>query len=341
MKPVIKVQTLQLRYPFGIARGVSNEAHTVLFRLGDLGQGEAAPVRYKNQSCEGAIPVLEKMAEGVDESNIDDIEFHERRALEIAPDHSSARNAFNNALWDARGRRAGKPVYELVGPGRPTLETTYTVSLADNDKMEERAREAGHLPLLKVKLGRDGETDLDAMKRIRAVAPKATLRIDANAGWSLETVLWIAPRLAELGVEFLEQPLAIGNLEDLKTLHEKSPLPIVADEDAQDMTSLPALKGRVSGINIKLTKCGGISEALRMIEFARAEGWQVMFGCMLETRLGLGAAAHLGALADCMDLDAHMLTTNDPFPPGSLREFDPALPLSDQPGLGLPLFQED
>lgn len=339
MKSIIKIQTLQLRYPFGISRGVSNEAHTVLFRLDDLGQGEAAPVSYKKQTCEGAVPLLEKMAEGVTGANIDDIEYHEKRAHEIAPDHSSARNAFNNALWDARGRRAGKTVYELVGPSRPTLETTYTVSLADNDLMEERAREAGHLPLLKIKLGRDGDTDYDVMKRIRAVAPKAILRIDANAGWSLDTALAIIPKLADLGVEFIEQPLAIGDLESLKTLHEKSPLPIVADEDAQDMTSLPDLRGRVSGINIKLTKCGGISEALRMIEFARAEGWQVMFGCMLETRLGLGAAAHLGALADCMDLDAHMLTTNDPFPPGSLREFDPALPLSSDPGLGLPLFE--
>ena len=336
MNSIQKIYTLQLRYPFGISRGVSYEAHTALFQLGDLGQGESAPVRYKGQSPEDAVVLLEKMAAVVTGENIDDIDGLEARALQIAPDHSSARNAFNNALWDARGRRLGKPIYELVGTARPTIETTYTVSLSDNDTMETRAREAAHLPLLKVKLGRDMETDFDIMARIRKVAPKAVLRIDANAGWSLETALAIIPKLADLGVEFIEQPLAIGNLDGLKTLHEKSPLPIVADEDAQDMSSLPGLRGRVAGINIKLTKCGGISEALRMIAYARNEGWKVMFGCMLETRSGLGAAAHLGGLADCMDLDAHMLTTNDPFPPGSLAEFNAALPLGDGPGLGLP-----
>jgi L-alanine-DL-glutamate epimerase-like enolase superfamily enzyme len=330
--------TLELRYPFGISRGVSTNAHTALFRLGDWGQGEAAPVRYKGQTPEEALPLLARMAEGVTEANIDDIEHHEQRAREIAPAHSSARNAFDMALWDARGRRTGRPVYELVGGGRPTLETTYTISLSDNDTMIRRTEEAAHLPLLKIKLGRDEATDLDVMRRIRAAAPRAVLRVDANAGWSLATAKAIIPKLADLGVEFIEQPLAIGNLEELKHLHQWSPLPIVADEDAQDMTSLPALRGRVAGINIKLTKTGGITEALRMITYARIQGWKVMFGCMLETRLGLGAAAHLGGLADCMDLDAHMLTTNDPFPPGSLKELNAALPLSDGPGLGLPLI---
>lgn len=338
MKSHQQIFPLRLRYPFGISRGVSREAQTVLFQLGAVGQGEAAPVRYMNQTCGEALGLLGRMAGGVTEENLDNIEGHEERARAIAPHHSSARGAFDMALWDARGRRLGRPVRDLVGAPAPAIQTTYTVSLAGNDTMEARAREAAHLPLLKVKLGRDGATDLDAIRRVRSAAPEAVIRIDANAGWSLETSLWIIPRLAELGVEFIEQPLAIGNLEELIRLRRASPLPIIADEDAQDMASLPDLRGRVDGINIKLSKCGGISEALRMITFARNEGWQVMLGCMLETRLGLAAAAHLAGLVDCADLDGHMLTVNDPFPPGSLSDFDAAIPLPEGPGLGLPLL---
>lgn len=338
VKSIQEVFWLKLRYPFGITRDVRKESETVLFRLGDVGQGEGAPVRYKKQTAEAALVPLEKMAEGVTDSNLDDIEYHEKRAKEIAPNHSSARMAFDEALWDARGRREGKPVYELVGSSKPTNLTTYTVSMADNDTMEKWTREAAHLPLLKIKLGRDLETDLDAMKRIRRAAPDSILRIDANAGWSVETALKIIPQLDDLGIEFVEQPLEIGNYEGLKKVVAESTLPIIADEDVQDLKSLEALRGRVSGINIKLTKCGGITEALRMIQFARGEGWLILIGCMLETRLGLGAGAHLAGLVDFMDVDAHMLTTNDPFPPGSQKDFTADLPLADGPGIGLPMW---
>lgn len=334
-----EIFTLHLRHPFGIARGVAREARTVLFQLGGAGQAEAPPVSYLKQTCEQAVEILARLAQGVTEDNLDDLGHHEERARSIAPEHSSARCAIDLALWDARGRRRGRPVRELIGAPMPRVPTTYTVSLADPADMEARAREAAHLPLLKVKLGRGREPDLEAIRRVRAAAPNAVLRVDANAGWTLETALALAPRLADLGVEFIEQPLAIGNLEQLARLRRLSPLPIIADEDAQDMRSLPALRGCVDGINIKLSKCGGITEALRMISHARREGWQVMLGCMLETRLGLSAAAQLAGLVDCLDLDAHMLTANDPFPPGSLAHPDPTVPLPGGPGLGLPLWE--
>ena len=336
MESVQKIFSLKLRYPFGITREVRRESPTVLFRLGEEGQGEASPVRYKNQTPDQAVEVLAQLARDVTAENLDDIDHHDWRAKELFPEASAARTAFNTALWDARGRRVGKPLYELFGTEKPTNLTTYTISLADNETMEKRAAEAAHMPMLKVKLGRDPETDLDVMKRIRAAAPRSLLRIDANAGWDLETALKMVPELEKLGIEFVEQPLAIGNLDDLQKLTEKSELPIIADEDVQNFESLKPLVGKVHGINIKLMKCGGISEALRMIKFAREEGWSVLIGCMLETRCGLGAASHLAALVDYMDVDAHMLTTNDPFPPGSLEEFSPSLPLTDGAGLGLP-----
>jgi len=339
MKSHQSVFTLKLRYPFGISRGVSTEAYTCLFRLGVMGQGEGTPVRYKDQKAEDFPPVLEKLAALVTEENIGNIEELDARSRKEVGAPSGAQAAFDIALWDAAGRRAGKPVHALLGKEKPTGKTTYTVSLGDNAVMEERAREAAHLPFLKIKLGRDAATDLDAMKRIRKAAPNAVLRVDANAGWDLATAREMWPKLGELGVEFIEQPLKIGNLEELKTLTRESELPIVVDEDAQDVSSLAPLRGRVHGINIKLMKCGGITEALRMIRFAREEGWMILIGCMLETRLGLGAASQLAGLVDYMDVDAHMLTTNDPFPPGSLAEFSPELPLGDEPGIGLPHHQ--
>ncbi len=337
MKSQQKVFKLQMRYPFGISRGTTSVASTVLYNLGGKGQGEATPVRYKNHNEEDFLPALAKLSEGVDDSNIDDIEYHDERARKEYSHLSSVLTAFNLALWDARGRKEGKPVYQLVGEGKkPTILSTYTISLSDNDTMVERTREAAHMPLLKVKLGRDEEQDYDVMKRIRDAAPNASLKIDANAGWSVETALSIIPKLQDLGVELIEQPLKIGNYEGMKKLISNLDIPIVADEDAQDLASLEKLKGCVTGINIKLMKCGGISEALKMIKVARQEGWCILIGCMLETRLGLGAASHLADMVDYMDVDAHMLSTNDPFPPGSLKEFAPDLPLADGPGLGLP-----
>ncbi len=338
MKSVQKVFQLKMRYPFGISRETRTESPTILFRLGDdVGQGEGTAVRYRDQKSEDALPILEELAAGVNDGNIDDIEGLDANARAKYPEHSHALAAFNHALWDAKGRRENKKVYELIGTEKPTTLSTYTVSLSDNDTMEERAREVSHLPLLKIKLGRSEELDYDVMKRIRRVCPNSILRIDANAGWTYDIARSIIPKLDDLGVEFIEQPLKIGNIEELKKLTKESNLPIVADEDVQDLKTLDQLRGAVSGINIKLVKCGGISEALKMIKYARNEGWTILIGCMLETRLGLGAAANLAALVDYMDVDAHMLTTNDPFPPGSLKEFSAELPLSDGPGIGLPI----
>lgn len=339
MKSTVKVYSLQMRYPFGISRGTSTEIQTVLYQLGEAGQGEGSPVRYKNQQPEDVVAALEKLSDLVTEENLPDIDGLDAEARKMgAP--SAAVAAFNIALWDALGRRESKPIYDLAGAPKPELETTYTISLADNDTMEERAREASHLPLLKVKLGRDEIQDWEAIQRIHRAAPGAKLRVDANAGWGLGAALSIIPKLESIGVEYVEQPLAIGNYDDLKVLHDQSPLPIFVDEDAQTLASLEALRGKCAGINIKLMKCGGITEALKMIKFARQEGWKVMIGCMVESRAALGAAAHICGLCDYVDLDAHMLTVNDPYPPGSQETFTADLPFVDGPGIGLPFLKE-
>ncbi|MBI1289771.1 hypothetical protein GC173_00810 [bacterium] len=338
MQVTQKIFMTKLRYPFGISRGVDSEIPTVLLRLGDHGMGEGSPVRYKKQNVNDVLAAVTDLASQVTEDNIGDIDGHDARARAKYPQLSAAVCALNLALWDARGRREKKPIHKIIGAGVPTLETTYTISLSDHETMQKRTEEAAHLPFLKVKLGRDEAFDIEAMKRIRKAAPKATLRVDANAGWTFDTAKAIIPKLADMGVEYVEQPLAIGNLTELAKLNRQSPLPIFVDEDAQDVASLEALRGKCAGINIKLMKCGGLTEALKMISFAGDEGWMIMVGCMIETRLGLGAAAHLAGLIDYIDLDAHMLTTNDPFPPGSQSTYSAQLPVTDGPGIGTPLI---
>ncbi len=328
MKHTVEIVELALRYPFGISRGTVSVMPTVLLDLDGRGRGEAAPVRYLGQTAPDAARLLEELASGVTEANLDDIEGHEKRAREVAPDHSAARCGFDVALWNARARAQGKPLHEVLGAPPPAGKTSYTIALAETpESMADRAREAAHLPFLKVKLGRGSEFDLAAIEAVRAAAPGVELRVDANGGWSLADARAMVSELAKLGVTLVEQPLSVGSIEETGELRAESALPIFIDEDVQDMGSLQPLRGKVDGINIKLSKCGGLSEALRMIAFARNEGWKIFLGCMVESRVGLAAAASLAGAVDYIDLDGHMLTTNDPTPPGSAKVLSPDLPL--------------
>ncbi len=347
-----RLVTLSLRYPFGLSRSTDTRLPTVVFRLGDVGLGEAPPVRYLEQDPADAPPLLAAMAADVDASNLEDRAYHGERARALAPAHSSARAAFDIALWDAAARRRDLPLHAYLHAlghaptlAAPARQTSYTIALDSLDAMEARARTAAAagLPLLKLKLGRDPSFDVEVVRRVRAAAPSARLRVDVNGGWALPLpdALALCNTMADHEVEFIEQPLPIGALEQTARLRRAAPLPIIADEDVQDRGSLAALRelDAVDGINLKLSKCGGISEALAMIEIARAQGWRVLLGCMIETRVGLSAAAQLAALIDDFDLDAHMLTTDDPVAPGSLppERWTANLPRLDGPGIGASL----
>lgn len=343
-----RIVPLRLRHPWGLSRGTAHELPTVLLRLGPahapLGLGEAAPVRYLHHSPQRACELIAEICAGIGDADRDDLAHHAARALRLAPDHSSARAAVDIALWDAAARRRRRSLrdhlHHELGPPAIAIgahETSFTIALDTLDEMAARAAEAAHLPILKIKLGRDPAFDLEALRRIADAAPRARLRVDANGGWSLDQARTMLSKLCDHGVEFVEQPLAHGNLDALATLRRGSPLPIYADEDVQGPASLAALRGRVDGINVKLMKCGGISPALTMIAAARDEGWRVLLGCMIESRIGLAAAASLADRVDEADLDAHMLTQDDPVPPGSQNEHTPELPLLAGPGLGITL----
>jgi L-alanine-DL-glutamate epimerase-like enolase superfamily enzyme len=338
MKARVTPAKLRTRHPFGISRGTTTESHVVLVELEGGGLGECSPVRYHKQSPEEAVDLIHEMAAGVTMDNLFDLDAHARRAREIAPKHSAARAAFDIALHDRIGRELGVPLYKLMGFSYPAnAMSSFTIGLDTDEVMVAKTHEAKSFPNLKIKLGRDDAArDLATIRAIREAAPGKTIRVDANAGWSLETALEFVAKCDDVNLEFIEQPLVIGNYEGLKKLREKSKLPIIVDEDVQDLASLTALEGRIDGINIKLMKTGGLWEARQMIGFARARGWSVMFGCMIESGIGVCAAAHLTGAAQDIDLDAELLIANNPTTPTIMGD-DGAIRVPHGPGLGIEL----
>jgi L-alanine-DL-glutamate epimerase-like enolase superfamily enzyme len=227
--------------------------------------------------------------------------------------NGAARAAVSGALHDMMGKRLGVPLYRLWGldPAASPL-TSFTIGIAPDEKtLRERVNDAASYPVLKIKLG--SSWDERIVRVVREMAPKKVLRVDANAAWTPKSALRMIPLLQELGVEFVEQPLPPEDLEGLRFVRERSALPIVADESCLVASDIPKLAGVVDGINIKLAKCGGLREALRMIATARAHGMLVMAGCMIESSLGITAAAHFAPLLDCVDLDGAALVSNDPY----------------------------
>ncbi|HSH79754.1 MAG TPA: enolase C-terminal domain-like protein, partial [Herpetosiphonaceae bacterium] len=214
----------------------------------------------------------------------------------------------------------------------PLPPTSFTIAITAPAELAERVRAAASYPILKVKLGT--ARDVEIVRTIREHAPSARVRVDANGGWDADQALAILPALAELGVELVEQPLAPGDRAGLERLRRAQVgLPIVADESVKSASDIVALAGLVDGVNIKLMKTGGIAGALAAIHTARACGLRIMIGCMIESSLGVTAAAHLLPLADWADLDGPLLIRDDPYQ-GVV--FDGAnLRLPDGPGLGV------
>jgi L-alanine-DL-glutamate epimerase-like enolase superfamily enzyme len=203
------------------------------------------------------------------------------------------------------------PLYRLLGLNPKESKTTsFTIGIDTTENMCKKTAEARDLPILKIKVG--FKNDIEMLRELRKIT-KATFRIDANTGWTLDEAIKKINIMEGLGVELVEQPFPVGNIEDLKKLKKYVSIPIFADEDVRDSKDIPRLSGAVDGINIKLMKCGGIREALRMIHTARALDLRTMIGCNIESSVSITAAAHLSPLIDYIDLDGHLLVTNDPY----------------------------
>jgi L-alanine-DL-glutamate epimerase-like enolase superfamily enzyme len=317
--------TLRMKTTWRIAHGATNERHNVFVRIHE-GLGEAAAVPHHGESQAGIIAYLKDTAE-----RDWDPFLMEDMLNQLPAGSAAARAAIDLALHDELGKRLGQPLYRLLGldPNRAPL-TSFTISMDEPSVMAERAHASG-LPILKIKVG--GVQDEKVLAAIRQ-ATSARLRVDANAGWSREQAAKLIPRLVEYGLEFIEQPLPVGDIEGLRWLRAKKlGVPIFADENVKTAKDVAAHAGAVDGVVIKLMKTGGIREALRAIHVARALDMQVMIGCMVESTLGVTAAAHLAPLCDYADLDGPLLIANDPYEGVCYQGARLLLP--DRPGLGV------
>jgi L-Ala-D/L-Glu epimerase len=229
------------------------------------------------------------------------------------------------------GKRLDIPVYRMWGLD-PCLapKSTFTIGLDAPEKIRAKVLEAEQFPILKVKLGT--EQDIEILRAIRSATDKE-IRVDANCGWTVKHAIRMLPVLEEFGVTVLEQPLAPHDLDGLAAVSAQADIPVIADESCLTTVDIPPLVGKVDGINIKLAKCGSLREALRMIAVARSHGLMVMVGCMIESSLGITAAAHATPLVDIVDLDGAALLADDPFVGAEIEGGQVTLPSG--PGLGV------
>jgi L-alanine-DL-glutamate epimerase-like enolase superfamily enzyme len=337
MKLEHEIVTLRTKHPFIISRGGASEYRVVRVTLtapdGAQGWGEAAPSKFYGETADTVVDVLPLLGEALEGTDGWSLEALEHRLAKAIRFNGAARAAVSGALHDMMGKRLGVPVYKLWGldPSAAPL-TSFTVGIApDEATLRQRVAEAAQYPVLKIKLGTSWDERI--VRIVRELAPNKVLRVDANAAWTAKHTLRMVPILQELGVEFVEQPLPPEDLEGLRFVRERSSLPIVADESCLVASDIPKLAGVVDGINIKLAKCGGLREALRMIATARAHGMLVMAGCMIESSLGITAAAQFAPLLDCVDLDGAALVSNDPYVGATIDSGVIRLP--DKAGLGV------
>jgi L-alanine-DL-glutamate epimerase-like enolase superfamily enzyme len=335
------IHTVHTKHPFVIARGGASEWRLIRVRLIDRdgveGWGEAAPNRFYGETTESALAALAKLApvaERVltrDPFALEDLETEMNAALRL---NGSVKSAISAAAHDLVGKRLGVPLYKLWGLDAAKAPlSSFTIGIPATDKeLVERVDEAAPYPVLKVKLG-SGDRDADIIRAVRQAAPTKVIRVDANAAWTAKHALRMIELLLDFDVEFVEQPLPAHDLEGIRFVRERSPLPIFADESCVVAADIPKLVGVVDGINIKLSKCGGLREALRMIATARAHGMLVMTGCMIESSLGITAAAHFAPLLDYADFDGAALLADDPYEGATIDGGRIRIP--NAPGLGV------
>jgi len=313
--------TIHPRVPFAIARGTTTSYERVRVRLVDdagvEGWGEAAPNAFYGESAdtvEAAMPALTaEVASRPSVNSLEDLDVLEAGLKAAAPAAASARSAVSAAAHDLLGKKRRAPLFELLGLNPAAAPpSSYTIVIPDDEAaLRRRVEEAHAFPILKVKLGT--ERDEWIVRIVRQVAPAKVLRADANAAWDADRAIRMVGFLADQGFELLEQPLSPGDLDGFRKLRPHARIPVIADESCLTTADIPRLEGAVQGINIKLSKCGGLAEARRMAWDAVERGMKVMLGCMVESSLGITAMAHLAPLANYADLDGAALLKDDPF----------------------------
>jgi len=289
---------------FTISRGAKTEAVTVVAEVsrgGHTGRGECVPYSRYGETPEATLAALEAMREPLSRGL-------DRQVLQAAMAPGAARNALDCALLDLEAKTNGKRVWDLLGrPGPKACTTAYTISLGTPEIMAAATAKAAHRPLLKIKLGGDG--DGARIAAVRKAAPDSELIVDANEAWTPDNLAQNLKDCAEAGVTLVEQPLPAGRDEALR--HIRRPIAVCADESVHDRASLSGLRERYDAVNIKLDKTGGLTEALAMADAARALGFEIMVGCMVATSLAMAPAMLLASQARFVDLDGPLLLARD------------------------------
>ena len=330
----VKVMDLKLQYAWGLSRGTwttRRNAFVKIERDGVAGLGEAAPIARYDETAEGAAAFIEK-ARPVLERDLWEYAVRWNELEAMAPTEHAAKAALDMALLDWVGKKLAVPLWKLLGLSRgAALTTTYSIGIDEVPVMQEKIRAYPDFGVYKIKVGT--KDDRKIIEGIRAVTSKP-LRVDANEGWktkeeALEMINW----MAGLGVEYVEQPMPAAMLKDFAWLKERSKLPLYADESLMKASDIPRIAPYFDGLNIKLMKCGGVQEAVRMVGMARALGLKLMIGCMVETSLAISAAAAITPLFDHADLDGNLLSATDPFK--GVKTVKDQLVLNDRPGLGV------
>ncbi|MFC2171485.1 dipeptide epimerase [Acidobacteriota bacterium] len=333
MKIKISHHDLRTIHPFGISRRTDQVFRNIIVEIshqGHVGIGEAAPSEYYGESREtvlGVLPILETVMKA-DPFQIEETAGRFSMAIGRNP---AAKACLEMALYDLAGKMLNAPLYKLLGLSPyMTPVTSYTISLGNPDLIEAKLKDAAPFSVLKVKVG--GPRDLETLGRIRANTDKR-IRVDANGAWSPKEAVKRIRELCQFGIEFVEQPVQASDIDGLRYVRERVDIPIFADESAVSPEDVVKLSGVVDGINLKLMKSGGICQTLKMIHVARAQSMKLMIGCMIESSVGITAAAHLTPLVDYADLDGNLLIDNDPFQ--GVKTEKGKLILPGKPGLGL------
>lgn len=335
MKLSVRPYLLEFKHPFGVSSNTRTGTPTVFVRLeeqGLNGYGEACLPGYLGETTEATLAFLEKAMPFLEHQGIPkSFEDFFSKLDALLPGHYAAKAAIDIALHDLVGKREGKRIGQLYGiTDFHARDTSMTIGIDREEMIAQKIREAVEFPILKIKAGTADDKALIAMVRKHSDKP---LYVDANQGWrDKEKALALVEWMAGEGVVLIEQPMPVTLRDESAWLTARSPLPVIADESVKRLSDLKETAGVFSGVNIKLMKCTGLHEAVKMIRYCHEHQLKVLLGCMAESSCATSAMAQLMALADFVDLDAPNLIRNDPFHGLSYR--DGSIVLSERPGTG-------
>lgn len=333
----VQTYNLAFAHPFTISKGTKTHQPGVFIKLdnrGIGGYGEAPAIAYYNITAEKMLEDWQRKRMFFDKFAFTEPERYWHYLHHLIPNNPFLVSAFDMAAWDMFGKFRRQPLYQILGldiKNRPL--TDYTIGIDTPEAMVAKIKETPW-PIYKIKVGTSD--DIPRLQAMRA-ATDARIRVDANAGWTIDQAIELLPILEELKVELIEQPLAKDDWEGMKKLYKLSRIPLIADEACVFESDVEKMVGHFHGINIKLTKCSGITPAIRMIKDARSKDLSVMLGCMNESSIGSAALVHLSPMVDYLDADGPLLLKEDLA--SGLIYRDGVIELSDKSGLGVDIAQ--